>query len=214
MSYSQQAYEAIKHKIVTLALPPGCVIDEAVLRDELGLGRTPIREALKLLERDRLINIAPRRGTFVTDIDLSDLMPLYESRAILEAFIARAAAQRGDEHHWREMQAVLDEVNEVEGADSTESLLDADRLCHEIMYKAADHIYLTDTLIMLYAQSQRLWHKYLPNNHDLHTAIGKHQVILDALQAGNGGRAAELVTEHIRDFQTAIQGSIVQTITQ
>lgn len=212
MSYSQQAYRAIKRQIVTLEMPPGSVVDESALRRELGLGRTPIREALKMLERDRLISIVPRRGTFVTDIDIADLVPLYESRAVLESYIARAAAQRGQPHHWQQMEAILEETKT--GAETTvDDLLEADRLFHEIMYEAAGHVYLTDTLIMLFAQSQRLWHKYQLDSHDLHSAIASHHAILAALKCGDGDEAARLVAAHIHDFQTAVQASIMQTVT-
>ena len=212
MSYSRQAYNAIKRQIVTLKLPPGSVVDETALQAELGLGRTPIREALKQLERDRLITIIPRRGTFVTDVEIADLVPLYESRAVLEAYIARTAAERGKHHHWQQMQAILDEAMAAEDRLEADTLLEVDRLCHEIMYEAANHIYLTDTLIMLYAQSQRLWHKYLPSSDDLRSAIATHQAILDALRSGDGDRAARLVKAHINDFQAAIQASIMRTL--
>lgn len=213
MTYSQQAYDAIKRKIVTLKLPPGSVIDETSLRNELGLGRTPIREALKRLERDRLVTIVPRRGTFVTDIELDDLVPLYESRAVLEAFIAQAAAQRGQPHHWQQMEAVLEEAHPADGSPEMEDLLEVDRRCHEIMYAAANHVYLTDTLVMLYAQSQRLWHKFLPRSRDLQSAIATHWAILNALKAGNGVEAARLASSHIHDFQAAIQAGIMKTVT-
>ena len=165
MSLSKQAYEAIKHKIVTLELEPGSVIDETALRNELGLGRTPIREALQLLERDKLVSIIPRRGMFVTEISMADLTLLYESRKVLESYIARLAAQRGSEANWQRMQRVLDDVSDGDNFAPVEQLIEADRLCHEIMFDAADHPYLGDTLIMLYAQSHRLWHKIPAANH-------------------------------------------------
>ena len=81
---SQTAYQAIKYKIISLELPPGSVVDEFSLRTELGLGRTPIREALQRLSMEKLVTIVPRRGTFVTQIGLTDLQRLSEARLILE----------------------------------------------------------------------------------------------------------------------------------
>ena len=211
MTLSDQAYEAIKHKIVTLALAPGAVIDELVLRDELGFGRTPIREALQQLKRDKLVTIMPRRGMFVTEVSMDDLPLLYESRRVLEAYIARVAAQKGGSADWDQMQAVLDAVLSNGQFASTEQLIEADRLCHEIMFTASAHPYLQETLIMLYAQSQRLWHKYLLEV-DMRSAILEHAEILDALRAGDGELAAELVDAHITVFQEIIRDMMVSKI--
>ncbi|MCX7853916.1 MAG: GntR family transcriptional regulator, partial [Caldilineales bacterium] len=92
-SLSQRAYEGIKHQIISLALPPGAVIDEDRLQAELGLGRTPIREALQRLALEKLVTIVPRRGTFVTEIGLMDLRLLFEVRVPLESLATRLAAQ-------------------------------------------------------------------------------------------------------------------------
>lgn len=212
MSLSKQAYEAIKHKIVTLELEPGSVIDESALRDELSLGRTPIREALQRLDRDKLVSIVPRRGMFVSEISMDDLPLLYESRTVLEAYIARVAAEKGTEVHWQQMQQVLDSVMDGANFAPADQLIDADRICHEIMFDAAAHPYLGETLVMLYAQSQRLWHKYLAQVADMRGAILEHVTILDALRKGDGERAAQLTEEHIRHFQATIRDAMMQEI--
>lgn len=205
MSLSKQAYEAIKHKIVSLELAPGEMIDEMALRSGLGFGRTPIREALQLLERDKLVTIIPRRGTFVTEVAMQDLPLLYESRKVVEAYIAKLAAQRGTDAHWQQMQAVLDGVVKGDVFASAEKLIEADRQCHEIMFEAANHPYLGDTLVMLYAQSHRLWHRYLPQVHDMRGAILEHIAILNALRDGDGELAATLIADHITTFQESIR---------
>ncbi len=212
MSLSRQAYESIKHKIVTLALEPGAVIDESLLRDELGLGRTPIREALQLLERDKLVSIIPRRGMFVTEVSMADLPLLYESRRVLESYIARVAAQKGSAEDWERMQKVLDDVTDGHSFAPPHELIEADRACHEIMFEAANHPYLGDTLIMLYAQSHRLWHKYLPQVVEMNSAIVEHVKILDALRSGDADRAAALVEQHIETFQSTIRAVMVEEL--
>ena len=94
---------------------------------------------------------------------------------------------------------------------SAEQLIEADRLCHEIMFAAAAHPYLQETLIMLYAQSQRLWHKYL-REVDMRAAILEHAAILDALRAGDGELAATLITAHITVFQDMIRNVMIEKI--
>ncbi|TME82248.1 MAG: GntR family transcriptional regulator, partial [Chloroflexi bacterium] len=93
-SQGERAYLLIRDQIVTLRLAPGSVIEEARLRQELGLGRTPIREALQRLAHENLVTFVPHRGTFVSDINLTNLHRLTEVRTEMEGYAARLAAER------------------------------------------------------------------------------------------------------------------------
>ena len=90
-SLSQRAFVEIRNMIVRLDLAPGGVIREDELQDRLGLGRTPIREALQRLVRDQFVTVIPRRGMYVSSIDVGELATLYETRAIIEPYAARLA---------------------------------------------------------------------------------------------------------------------------
>jgi DNA-binding GntR family transcriptional regulator len=206
LSLSQRAYEAIKRKIVTLELAPGSVIDETALQEELGLGRTPIREALKRLSLEKLVTILPRRGMFVTEIGIADLTRLYEVRIELEALAARLAARRGRPEHWQRMAAALSQIPTEPDHDV---LIAIDEGCHQIMYQAADNAFLADMLNSLYALSLRLWYFALADIGDMHDTVMEHQIILEALQAGDEERAAALLSEHINTFQEEIQSAMV-----
>lgn len=210
-SLKEQAYREIKHKIVALELKPGEVINEAELKRELGLGRTPIREALQRLALEKLVVIVPRRGMFVTEIGLEDLQRLFEVRVELEALAARLAARRGREEHWRRMETVLARLdNNVQEPDN-EMLIAIDGKCHEIMYEAADNGFLQDTLSTMYALSLRLWYYSLGRIGGMYGAVGEHRRILEALRAGDGDRAARLLEEHISSFQKEIQSVMLGT---
>lgn len=200
-SLSAAAYERIKQMIVRVELAPGAIVREDDLQARTGIGRTPIREALQRLERDQLVTVIPRRGVMVTNIELGDLALLYETRTMLEPYVHRLAAKRGTEHHWTTMQTALDRVDAL-GADAPwDELLAADRVCHEQVWAAAENRFLTQTLEMLYTQSERLWHHYVRDVADLHTALDEHRRILDALRAGDGDTAAELIDGHVRAFE-------------
>lgn len=207
-SRSQQAYEVIKHQIVSLHLRPGSTIDEARLQTELGLGRTPIREALQRLTQEKLVAIAPRRGTFVTGIELMDLKLLFEARVPLEGLAARLAAQRGSNAHWQKMEAVLSALVDNGAPHSNEDMIAVDAACHEIMYDAAGNPFLRDTLVTLYALSLRLWYYSLSQMGDVSSAIAEHRTILEALQQRQGDRAAQIMEQHIQAFQTEIQAAM------
>ncbi len=204
-SLSERAYHEIRRMIVRLDLAPGAVVREDELQSTLGLGRTPIREALQRLERDQLVTVVPRRGVFVSNLDVGDLALLYETRSILEPYAMRLAAARGTEKHWAEMSAVLEQALPHSPADE---LLAIDRRCRELVWEAADNRFLTDTLDMLYAQSDRVWHLYLGDVADLHDMIAEHREILAALRAGNADRAADLIDAHMRRFDEQIRAAV------
>lgn len=209
VSLSQKAYEMIRRMIVTLELPPGSILDEGDLQTKLGLGRTPIREALLRLSLEKLVTIIPRRGIFVTDIRITDLRQLFEVRMVLEALAARLAAVRGTEDQWHRMESVLSNLPDDDHPAKNQALIRVDELCHQILYEAAENKFLKDTLTMHYALSLRLWYFFLLKIGDMQWAIEQHMLILDALKARDEDEAARLLENHIRAFQEEIQSAIL-----
>ena len=205
VSLSEQAFQAIRQMIVTLELAPGAVVRDDLLQQQLGLGRTPIREALQRLVRDQFVTIIPRRGMYVSSIDVSELSTLYETRAILEPYVMRLACARGRTADWGAMAAAL---GRAETSNSPTQLLEIDRECREIVWSAAGNRFLTDTLDMLYAQSDRLWHLYLADVAALDHVIDEHRAILAALVDGDGERAAALIESHMRAFNDKIGDAV------
>ncbi len=210
-SLKQQAYQAIKHKIVSLELEPGAVIDEAALITELGFGRTPIREALQRLALEKLVDIVPRRGMFVTEIGITDLQRLYEVRQMLESMAARLAAQRGRPEHWRRMEEALRPLDDTVKDLSNDVLIAIDEACHKIMYEATDNEFLIDALSGMYALSLRLWYYSLAKIGTMHSTVLEHRDILEALRQGDAERAAALLEQHINSFQQEIQSVMMGT---
>ena len=205
ISLSQQAYQAIKQKIVSLEFAPGAVINEASLRQEMALGRTPIREALQRLAQEKLVLIVPRRGMFVSEIGITDLQKLFEARLVLEPFAARRAAQRGSERHWAQMEAVLAAAPAEGEASDNEKLIAIDEACHQIIYEAADNQFLSDALTTMYALSLRLWYFSLARIGNMQDAVMEHGHIMDALKAKDEDEAARLMEKHIGAFQAELQ---------
>ena len=183
-------------------------MDELSLRTELGLGRTPIREALQRLSMEKLVTIVPRRGTFVTQIGLTDLQRLSEARLVLETQAARLACRRGTQAHWQQMEEVLDQLDS-DAATDNDAMIAADEACHHIMYEAADNEFLQDTLVALYALSLRLWYYAISQIGGMREAVLEHRRILDALRAGDEEQAARLIEEHIQTFHGEIQSVVI-----
>lgn len=204
-SLSDQAYRRLRDKIVRLEFAPGDVLREDSLREDLGIGRTPIREALQRLEREHFVTVVPRQGIFVTGIGIDELAMLFETRMVLEPYAARLAALRGGDLQWSAMEDAL--ARTAAAADGNE-LLAIDRRCHELMWQAAGNRFLLDTLDMLYAQSDRLWHQYLADVADPEHAVDEHVAILEALRSGDADRAAKLVDEHVAAFDAEIRAAV------
>lgn len=201
---SQEAYHLIRDKIITLELPPSSVIDEHALMEELGLGRTPIREALQRLSAEGLVNAVPRRGTFVADISITDLQAISEVRIVLTSFCARLAAQRITAAQLAQMDAVLRDLEQVQQG-HPQDLMDIDRRFQRLLYRASGNEFLVDVLDHLYDLSLRLWYLVLPRLGDVRGAIEQHRQLAEALEAGDGTRAEAMIREHIIQFQHRIK---------
>jgi len=201
---SEEAYQQIKDKIITLELEPASVIDEQALMEKLSLGRTPIREALQRLDAENLVHIVPRRGMFVADISITDLQKIFEVRTILAGFCARLAAQRITPNQIAQIETVLQGLEHVHSGDSRQ-LMEIDRRFQRAMYQAAGNEILAETLDRLYDQSLRIWYLVLHRLGDVRDAIEQHREVADAVKAGDCARAERLIQQHIVEFQQRIK---------
>ncbi len=209
-SLAERAYDEIRRMIIRLDLAPGDVVREADLQTALEMSRTPIREALQRLARDHFVTVIPRRGMFVSAIEFDELAMLYETRAIMEPYAARLATKRGTDQDWAEMADVLAETQVPDK--QPHELLELDRRCHEIIWRAAGNRFLTDTLDTLYAQSDRLWHMYLADVHDMGHAVDEHAAIHAALVARDGDTVAGLVEHHVNSFDAQVRAAVADRL--
>jgi DNA-binding GntR family transcriptional regulator len=200
---ADQAYLAIRGLIVSLDLAPGAVIDERALMQRLGIGRTPVREALRRLAQEQLVEVFPRRGMFVTGVDVRDLARISEVREMLEPEAARLAAERATEAERDELAALSDEIG---GAGD---LMALDERVHRAIYRAAHNDLLETTLGQYYVLALRIWMIALDRAHELEEAVEAHRDVLLAIVVGNGDRAAEVMRAHVEDFEQAMRRVLV-----
>lgn len=216
-SHSQraEAYARIKAKIVTLEMPPASLVDEGQLMDELGLGRTPIREALQQLAAENLVVILPRRGTLVADLNTSDLQKVFEIRLELEPYAARLAALRATPEQIAGLQALLQEAraDDLLTSGDHHKLIQLDYRFHRSLARAAHNEFLEDALERLYSHVLRLWHVSLHRVSRLSDAIQEHREIIAAVETRDPGRAAQAMRAHVDGFQTAFVDAISQRST-
>src|SRR3954452_23793789 len=202
-SFADRAYYAIRELIVTLELPPGAVVREPELTERLGIVRTPVREGLRRLAHERLVEVFPRRGMLVTKVDVRDLARLCEVRLALEPEAARLAAERATQADLAELRTLLAELDRP-GAREARALIDLDERIHRAVYQASHNPFLVETLEEYYAHALRIWIVALART-DVGTAVGSHHAVLRAIVGGNGRKAAALMRAHVESFEEAVR---------
>jgi len=208
-SQSEEAYLRILDRIVCLEMAPGSVVEEARLRDELDIGRTPIREALQRLALENLVRSVPHRGTFVTPVNITDLARITEVRVVLEGHAARLAAERSSAADRAAMRGLLERVDPDVVMDQR-ALMRLDQEIHRRIYGAARNSYLEATLNRYLNLSLRLWYLVLDHQVHLREAVEEHIELLQAILAGDGSRAEECMRRHVVGFEREIRKALVE----
>jgi DNA-binding GntR family transcriptional regulator len=208
-SQSDEAYLRIRDRIVSLEMPPGSVVNESRLREELKIGRTPIREALQRLARENLVRSVPHRGTFVTDVNITDLARITEVRVVLETHAARLAAEKLGSADRKAIQALLEEVKRGE-ITGQRDLMQLDQRIHRAIYRAARNPYLESTLERYFNLSLRLWYLVLDREVRLREAVDEHVELLGAIAGGDGELASTIMRRHVTNFEREIRKALVE----
>jgi len=201
---AEKAYNKIKEKIITLEMAPGSVITETQIMDELDLGRTPIREALKRLQSDNLVVFTPRRGMFVADIAITDLMQIYEVRVALEPLCARLAAQRITPEQLELLRELVREYRKTDRENRT-LLMDLDCRFHRLLSEAAKNKYLSNEVDLFHSLSLRIWNLALNYTDPQDIDLDAHVEILEAIECRDFMRAEKRMREHIEYFHKTIK---------
>ncbi|QIS19999.1 GntR family transcriptional regulator [Nocardia terpenica] len=202
---ADNAYEVIRDRLIMLDIRPGDPINDDRLAAELGYGRTPVREALKRLERDRLVIAYPRRGTFATGVDMTDLADISEIRRQLEPVAAARAARTASQETRERLAALADEVAGLRDSDDPRALLRKDIRVHREIYRAAGNPHLEDILVSLDSHATRIWCLFLDRITDIASNVREHSALLRAIVDGNADAAATLTTAHVSNFERAIR---------
>jgi DNA-binding GntR family transcriptional regulator len=202
---ADRAYTELRDRIVSLQIAPGAPIDEDGLGAELDMGRTPVREAIKRLALENLVNVFPRRGTFASEINITDLAHISDVRMVLEGHAAYRAAERITDAQRIELEQLLAELGHSKGSDDTEALMALDARVHRFIHRCAGNPYLEETLNRYFNLSLRIWHLVFDRLPHLFARVHEHDEVLHAIAAGEPQRARDVLTEHIATFEREIR---------
>lgn len=202
---ADRAYRELRDRLVTLRIAPGEPIDEDLIGRELQMGRTPVREAIKRLALENLVTVFPRRGTFASDINITDLAHISDVRTHLESHAAYRAAERITDAQRTELTGLLDELQASRGTDDLESLMELDARVHRFIYRCAANPFLEETLGRYFNLSLRIWYLVIDRLPHLFARVHEHQDVLVAISAGDADRARDILAAHIATFEQEIR---------
>lgn len=199
-SLRDEAYEIIKQRIIMCAFRPGEALSEAQVSAQLGLGRTPVRQAFDRLMRDGLVEVLPRKGIIVRPITQDEVRDMVAVRLLNEGFCARLAAERADPH----VIATLTANVQAGAAAATEgdiaALMALDREFHAMIASAARNSVLAEILRNLHERAQRVWFVSLRNTSHHRRVVDEHTAIVEGLRSGDPDQAEAAMRAHILSF--------------
>ncbi|MGN1032770.1 MAG: GntR family transcriptional regulator [Intestinibacter sp.] len=190
-------FENLRSAILEGKLKSGQRLMEVQLAEQLGVSRTPVREAIRKLELEGLVVMLPRKGAYVANISVKDLMDVLEIRASLEGLGASLAAERRDDEDIKNLEIIEKEFEEAVKTQNIEILLKKDVEFHECIFKAANNKKLAKMINSLWEQVQRFRITYVSDLDASLSLIDEHNAILNSIREANVADAKKFAIEHI-----------------
>ncbi len=211
-SKAQAAHRMIEEMIVTLELPPGIRISETTMSNMLDIGRTPVREALQRLARERSITILPRSGAVVTDIDITDHFKLIEVRRGLERVLAGRSARMASAEASKQFLELKERFEHAASENSEKIFIPTDREFNKLLADTADNVYASDAIAPIQAQTRRFWYLYFERFGDLARVSNLHAEVARAIAYNNEAEAIEAsdrLVDYVEEYTRKTQASLL-----
>lgn len=204
----EQAYTEIKRRIIHCEFRPGQALNEAQIGAALGLGRTPVHQALHRLEVEGLVSIMPRKGVLVSPLSLNDVLDTIEVRYTNEVLCVTLAAQRAQEPDFQAMRAIVEPTPRLIAKHDIPGLMTIDLKFHGAISAAARNRILADLLRGLHEKQARFWFMSLSDPSHMQNVYDDHITLIDALERRDVPQVREIVRRHIDEFRKNIIRSI------
>lgn len=203
---SSEAHRWIKRKIVSLEYPIGSQLLEKDICEELGIGRTPVREALQRLAMEKLVRIIPRKGVFVSDINAWELAQLFEARCMFELYCVQRVALTAHQVDIDRLRHLLKQAPCFAAEKRIEELVDIDRRFHMGLMKMLGNSFILEMADTIYDQLARTWYLSFSRRtaEEIHDTILEHLAILSALEKKEPNLAEKAVISHINHFRNKV----------
>ncbi|MBO8138102.1 MAG: GntR family transcriptional regulator [Desulfotomaculum sp.] len=201
-------FETLRDAIINGKLKPGERLMEIQLAEEMGVSRTPVREAIRKLELEGLVVMVPRKGAYVAGISMKDIVDVFEVRAALDALAARLAAERITDDELDQLEKSIVSIHEVSDGKNIEEVVARDTGFHEIIYKASRNEKLIQIITHLKEQLQRFRATSLALPGRTKEAVEEHKQIVEALSERDAELAAQLAYQHIENAENSMLSAI------
>ena len=196
--------EALRAAIQSGELPPGERLMEIPLAEELGVSRTPIREAIRKLEQEGFVVMIPRRGTYVADITLKDINQVFEIRSSLEELAASLASERITPDELEELERHLVSINDYMESRDFDKIVAADIAFHEVLYSASRNDRLIEIIHNLREQTFRFRSVSMNQPGRLAKTWEEHRLLVEALADHNPQQARRIARIHTEHSEQAL----------
>lgn len=197
-SSAERAHQRLQEMIVTGVLRPGDVLNEQALADQLGLGRTPVREAIQRLAWQRLLFVFPRRGITVAKLALEDVQEIFEARETIEARLAELAAMRRSERDAADLAELGHRVHDMADSTNLHGYLKEDQALHRAIARVARNQLLESAADQLLILSDWVWHRYFARHDSAAHDYFQHDTIVRAILDGDAPEAFQAMADHVR----------------
>lgn len=204
----EQAYRLLEEQIVTMALEPGTLLSESELVATLGLGRTPVREALQRLAQEHLVAIMPRRGTRVTSIDIKQQLRLLEVRRVLEQLNMELACRRANGEQKRRFTEIAEQMLVMAVENNYMGFLRLDSEFNALLSNAADNEFSSAQLAQMHGLSRRFWHCHHLQADDLILVAQLHADSARAIAGGDERAAVDACGKHMDYIQSFAKSTL------
>lgn len=196
--------ESIRQAIISGQFPPGMRLMELQLAEEMGVSRTPVREAIRKMELEGLVIMIPRRGAYVADISIKDINEVYEVRTALDVLSAGLAAERIDKSEIQEMRELLAEEAALVEARDYPKIIDNDTAFHDVIYRASGNTRCMNIISNLREQITAIRGRSMPYPGRVEIMLKEHRAIFDAIAAGKVEKAQEAVRTHMENAEQTL----------
>lgn len=201
VTLSQEAYQRIKTQILSAHYEPGQFLQESLICKEIGIGRTPVHQALHQLMQEGLLEVIPRKGILIKSDSLTEILAALEVRLLLEPHCAAMAAQRMSHVDHAKLKLLLDKTLELAGKGSKAALMELDREFHTILTSSAGNPIIADFLAPIHERMTRIWFQphWLP--HDFDMTGHEHEAVYKALIRRDADGASNSMRVHIQSLR-------------
>lgn len=203
-------FEAIREAIINGQLRPGERLMEIQLAEELGVSRTPVREAIRKLELEGFVVMIPRKGAYVADISMKDVADVFEIRAALEGLAAQLAAERITDEEIEQLERLLVEVARCVEENDVNGLVEADTRFHEVLYTASRNDRLLQILTLLREQIQTFRARTLAHPERMREALEEHRAVVEAVTQRDPELARRAAQDHIESAENSLMTLIAR----